>query len=510
MKKKAFLFFLLVSFVVAKSQTFSKRFFFDGVGTQCYAVELRDTFMFVAGVIADTTTNGGIKSVLAKFDYSGNEISKTLLRPTENPSYVATRENSMITTTDGGIVATGYATDTLGKILLSITKYDSQGNIQFYKAIKPNVPGYRTIFGEKLIEYTNKGYYITGGIQLSNYSVKPFLCFTDFNGNLIFFKTYTTNTFYDGVRGITKLPDSNIAISISSSENNPNPWENIGYSRLFKIDTTGLLLHAYTFYDSNTYTQYNLSLTPDSNYLICGKYFGLRHQGQGYKMQCCIVKWDTSFNPLWSYKSGSFYDINSYTDFEQANNEDIILCGQEGCDSTCGWGLVGRITKIDKNSNQIWDRHYKGFTSQSIPYDEQNNLYDIDLMPNGDIIAVGTCQHQTIGQMGWLLHLNADGCMDDGTCGYTEIKEHAQPQNTESIRVFPNPSNGIFTIYANADLPPAACITVFDINGKQLLRQPFFNQANLLNLHHLPNGIYLYEIGNGLVKTYSGKLAIEK
>ncbi len=510
MKRKLLLLFLFgCSWIISQAQTFNKRFGFDGVGTMCYAVELRDTFIFVAGIIADTTVNSGIKSVLAKFDYNGNLISKNTFRPQGYPQYVSVLDNSMITTSDNGIAVTGYAGDSLGKLLLSFTKYDSAGLLQFYKIIAPAIPGYRTIDGHRIIEYPNKGYYLAGDIQLSNYTVKPFLCQLDITGNLVFFKTYSTNTFYDGTRGMVILPDSSIGISISSSENNPDTWLNIGYTRLYKIDTSGLLIHPYSYGDSNTSVGYHLSLTMDSNYLSSGNYFALRQQGEGFQMQHCIVKWDTSFNPTWSYRMGTPYAFNLFNDFEQTPSSDIVLCGYEVCGVPCGSGLSGKLTKLDKDGNLIWNRNYKGLNSTMWPNEDYNYLYDIDLMPNGDIIAIGTCEGNATLQYSWLLRVNSVGCMDDGSCDYTDIEEHTAAPSTEPIRVYPNPSNGIFTIYAQADLPPAACITVFDINGKQLLRQPFFNQANLLNLHHLSKGIYFYEIGNGLVKAYSGKLIKE-
>lgn len=497
---------------LVRSQTFVKQFGFDGVGTLCRTVELKDSFVFVTCSVADTSVNFGIKAVLAKFDYAGNLLDTLSFRPSANPQYVMARENCMVTTSDGGGATTGYASDSLGNLHLSFTKFIADGSLQFYKIITPNVPGYKTIDGYKILEYSNKGYYIIGDIQLSNFTVKAFLCLLDFNGNLVFLKYYNSPTFYDDCKGITLLPNQNLLLSIGGEDNNPNDWEHFCCTRFLEVDTQGIIKKTNATVDSNMFVHYNInSSVTDNNYFTCGKIVAARIVNQNFQNQCALVKWDTSYNPLWSYTNGIIpHMFNSFTDFEQAPNTDIILCGQEVCGIPCGSGVVGKLTKIDKDGNLIWNRNYKGYNSPTDPSNDYNYLYDVDLMPTGDIIAVGTCEGNATLQYSWLLRVNSDGCMDDGTCGYTDIEEHGQPQNAEPIRVYPNPSNGIFTVYANADLPPAACITVFDINGKQLLRQPFFNQANLLNLHHLPNGIYIYEIGNGLVKVYSGKLAIEK
>lgn len=508
--KKLVLLLIVVVCTLAEvvAQTFSKKFKFDGVGTICRTMELRDSFIFVACIFADTT-NGGIKSALSKFDYNGNEISRFAFRPPEYLDYVATRENSMTSTSDGGLAATGYAIDSTGKVLLAFTKYDSMGALQFYKVIQPNVSNYQTVFGYRVLEYPGKGYYITGDMQLANYRVKAFLCLLDYSGNIVFFKIYQSSTYYDACKGLLKLNNGNLLLNSIGSDGNPNHWEAVGYSRLFEVDTLGTLKKLVETTDSNTYVNYNISYSADERFVSCGRYVADRIVNEYYQNQCAIIKWDTSYQALWHYSTGIPYLFNSYLDFEQTANNDIVICGTVVCDSTCNYGMVGLITKIDQNGNLIWNRHYKGYSSPSSPHNEFNYLYDIDLMPGGDIITIGYCQDQAIGQMGWLMRLNADGCMDDGWCGYTDISNTPANVTFEAVRVFPNPSSGVFTIQVDTDLPPASCITVFDVNGKQLLRQPCFRQGNLLNLHGVPSGMYYYEIGNGLVSIAKGKLVKE-
>ena len=75
--------------------------------------------------------------------------------------------------------------------------------------------------------------------------------------------------------------------------------------------------------------------------------------------------------------------------------------------------------------------------------------------------------------------------MSDGNVGINEI--------TNSISIYPNPSNGIITISSDNNLPNF--VTIYDIAGKLLLSEKI-NSNNTINLSEYKSGAYIVEVLN--------------
>lgn len=508
---------LLVCFsycIKANGQTFIKRFTIDSIATIANSMELRDSFIFIVGLRADTVVNFGIRSFAAKMDYEGNLLSYFSFRPTQYSHFVLNRQNSLISTSDGGFACTGYAMDSADIIFLTFFKFDSLGQMEYYKVIAANVPGNQAVFSYNLLQTLDGNYFITGSIQLVNFDIKTFAAKLDTGGNLQWFKYYNTIPLQNSSRGISRLSDSILLVSIGATDLNSQEWKGNYKTCLLMIDTLGNQRGLYVTPDSNTIVSVNVRTTYDGKYLSCGEYFENR-QISNYGYKDYLIKWDTNYNQLWNLKAGVMSPWSTFLDFEQTPSNHIVLSGMQCCDTLDGGRRNATLTKVSKDGTLEWMKTYRGITSTNMS-GEYNILTDVDLMPNGDIVAVGECDGDTpddnIGQYGWIIRVHEDGCMDDGFCGYTDIEEPKTKNEkpVEPVRFSPNPSQGIFSVYVQEELPPATTIQVYDLRGTLLTRQPLFGQANLLNLYSLPNGIYFYQIGNGLVKVQSGKLVIQK
>lgn len=516
------LLFALSSATTCYAQTFLKYFAIDSVSTIAYSMVEKDSFLYVCGVVVDTANAAAIKSFMAKFDNSGNMISNATYRPPQYSDFYIVDQNGLINTSDNGFAATGFVIDTNGIDSVCFTKFDSVGNLLYYKTYAPNIPNYMHTFGFRLVEY-DSAYFILGDIQLANYYVALMLIKLDLSGNLQFIKTYQNLPFLygSGLASLCTLPDNKLLLTASRSDENFNYWQ-INYSTCFiEVDTAGNLIHQYCTTDSNTQTYYNLATTYDGNYLSCGSYYELRSIDQPGEMDVkYLVKRDSSFNKIWSLKTGGIETENAFTDFEQTLDNSIILCGQNVADTGIDAGYHGVLSKVSKDGDIIWFHEYAvPIPPGSNPNGLQNYLYDVDLLSNGDIVAAGSWYTSSINsplyfqQVGWILRVDSNGCMEDGNCGLpTEIE--GPPQNNftkaEPIRIFPNPGNGIFTVNSAVDLPGATTIEVYDALGRKLLTQLLIAHNSLINLYHLPSGIYFYRIGNGLVNVAEGKFVIQK
>ena len=68
-------------------------------------------------------------------------------------------------------------------------------------------------------------------------------------------------------------------------------------------------------------------------------------------------------------------------------------------------------------------------------------------------------------------------------------------QKTENlISVFPNPSEGLFTITLESDLAKNAIAEIFTIDGKMALRQTIWNKSQTIDLAGYAKGIYILKI----------------
>lgn len=498
------------------AQTFVKHFTVDGTSTLAYALEVHDTAIFVAGIIGDTAVPNGLKSFLLRLNAQGEIVHQTTLRPAGYMHYVATRENSMITTHDGGLICVGYAQDTANEIFLSVTKYDTVGDISWYKIIDSGNLNFETFFGYKVIEDTMGNFFITGGTHLFGFT-RTFFAKVDAIGGLQFVKWYNTIPLFNEGNGICFAANGNLLISAYSQTNPVLPyWTSVQNTCFLEVDTAGnqVALHCTT--DSNTRVEYNITPTADGNYLSSGAYYAYRNQGSGFRWEEDIVKWSPSFSKIWETRTGSQHVVNAFTDFQQDSNGDIYLCGLNLASTGIYAGFNGVLAKVDGSGNLMWYHTYR-LTGVD---NSDHNLYDLDIAPNGDLLAVGYWQWNynfnnplEAAQVAWLIRANSGGCMDDGSCGIEWLSTEQAGSGTvqPSIIISPNPSaDGIFSVHTFVDLPPCSFITVFDANGRQISRQPLMSSGTLLNLYHQPSGIYFYRVSNGLEEIQSGKVLIQK
>lgn len=78
--------------------------------------------------------------------------------------------------------------------------------------------------------------------------------------------------------------------------------------------------------------------------------------------------------------------------------------------------------------------------------------------------------------------------------------------------IYPNPSNGIFTIELNKKANNAS-YKIFNMEGRMVASSKIsssgFDTKQQVNVSHLPNGTYVVQVENGS-ETFSKKLIIKK
>jgi hypothetical protein len=95
--------------------------------------------------------------------------------------------------------------------------------------------------------------------------------------------------------------------------------------------------------------------------------------------------------------------------------------------------------------------------------------------------------------------LTAKGCQDTSVCNLATITTGiASFTSGNLINIYPNPSNGIFTIETNSLAKQT--LQMFDVNGKLVLNQDMLNGKATIDAATLPDGIYNVSIsGNSSI-----------
>ena len=72
--------------------------------------------------------------------------------------------------------------------------------------------------------------------------------------------------------------------------------------------------------------------------------------------------------------------------------------------------------------------------------------------------------------------------------------------NDDKLIVYPNPSNGLFTIQNAKNIES---VTITDISGKVVLNKQFADNQSVIDISYLENGIYFLQISiEKISKTY--------
>ncbi|HRG90984.1 MAG TPA: T9SS type A sorting domain-containing protein, partial [Chitinophagales bacterium] len=165
--------------------------------------------------------------------------------------------------------------------------------------------------------------------------------------------------------------------------------------------------------------------------------------------------------------------------------------------STSDYHNNGLVVKLNTQGSQLWQHDYRGVTriGQQL---EDNVLHDCEVLSDGSIIACGVAQdnNDTFPQQAWLLRINADGCLDDGFCGYTGLDEvKKEPREQTILKVYPNPAKNSVTIQY-VDVQEKSNLVITNIFGTQVDMLPLTegNGKLILNIGSYVSGMYLISV----------------
>lgn len=407
------------------------------------------------------STHDSCYFILGHFRNPNNDLQEAFyFKITNTGDTLWTAANTM-----GGLVR-AYQTNDHGFILIgnhevsgseheqiAIAKIDALGTLEWGKIMK--IGSFRSI-GNSIKQKENGNYLVLGGFRFNQFeSEKSVMAELSNNGEVIWTQIYEDiNEDWD-LEGIDFVLINDHPYILFNTENN---------SVIAKTDTNGNIVWSKSiedtqYWDFFSFGKRKLRKTPDNDLLFIstGSFSN-------------YTKLDTIGNVLLH----GYMEINA-SDIHSTEEDGILVCGNGPV-----WGV-----KYGKENIGLIQMDEEGYgprcTETSSSYSTNKDIsYGTSIFPLSDIGSQSNA-HMELGELS--LYQEDDKCVD--FVGGTSEEDNQPP-----IIIYPNPSNGIFTIMSEK-------ITVGEVNilnqiGQTVYEVEIQNGVSQIDIVNQSSGVYYY------------------
>lgn len=495
MKTKYLIIVLLIEMIlfaeISSAQiTFQKTFGGTGSDAGTGVQQTNDGGYIITGSIANFGA-GNSDAFLIKTNAIGDTLWTKTYGGTSDDGGRAVQQ-----TTDGGYVIIGYSSSFNNIYLLKTT---GNGNISWSKTYS----GSGTAEGQSVIQTSDGGYFISGDGNDIN------LIKTDSNGDTLWTRVY-------GGTGSCR--------AYSVQETNDGGYIINGYAQgsttgtdyyLLKINAFGDSLWTRTYGGISSEQGRSVKQTNDGGYIIAGKTFASFGVGSD---DVYLIRTDSIGNVLWSKTFGGTNDDRAY-DVEQTNDGGFIIAGET---ESFGAGSIDvYLLKTDSNGTLMWSKTYggsdwdaarsiqqttdggyiiNGFSASFNAGDFDIYLIKTDANGNsgcnlGNPTTISDTAATITGSTGFSFSsgclvtspstITSSGFPFTPLCFNTSVNEIS---TAISLHIYPNPFTNEFIINGTEEKGDA---TLYDIKGKEIMRQKTIEGKTIFKTNGLQPGFYL-------------------
>ncbi len=194
-----------------------------------------------------------------------------------------------------------------------------------------------------------------------------------------------------------------------------------------------------------------------------------------------LMKITPDGDPVWTKKYIPNSGSQSFWSVQVLPNGDIVAVGQTT--NTDDGSQAGWLVKTDANGDTLWTRTYN-------PSDATDLLRNMLVMPNGDIVMVGFGRGEnSTTQDGWILRVDSMGCLVEG-CFSVGIDDRTI--DDERFAIFPNPAENILNIVSEQAMEE---VRLYDMQGRTVSSFILLRQQTLeLDVSGLNAGLFILEV----------------
>jgi len=256
--------------------------------------------------------------------------------------------------------------------------------------------------------------------------------------------------------------NNNIVFCGSQFEFSGNKKEGYKYLYVYKIDPiTGEVNKKFTLEEDTSLPKAMIE-DPNGGYII-GAGDAEFQEGAVFPAFTRIIKlnedldsvvWELVLSDTLSYNL--FWHLDNFTSL---GNNEFLAVGVS--DMIKPFSHVGRIVKFTGDGELIFDKEIQHFSPKD---DLEQRLTDVYPYKDG-FIACGTIFSHTSDfiiprQQGWIVYIDKNGNAD-----ISSTTSELEVNNDGTVHVFPNPSNGNFTIEFNENIKEDLNYEIHTING---------------------------------------------
>lgn len=319
----------------------------------------------------------------------------------------------------------------------------------------------------------NNGDIISVGIASGSGGVGTdlFLLKTDDDGNEIWQRTFG-GAEYDAGNVVVPAQDGGYVVAGQTMSNGePN-----GDYYILKVDSDGNKIWDKTYGGIGIEEAKDIIATSDGGYLVLGDAETNSAGGDdGW-----LMKLDGDGDLVWDKMFGGDKK-EAFKNVSETNDGGLLLIGH-----TRSFGLVNPdmwVIHTDNEGNVIWERKFG--------QGGHEHGYDVKQTPDGGFIIVGHSDYEDgMNEQIYLVKLNSQGTFDSTNTSVSS------PAVVKNMNIFPNPSNGIFSIEVNESMKGYE-MWLMDLSGKVLDKLTVEGEGTQrFDLSYLNRGVYIGEVRN--------------
>ncbi|MBU6340366.1 MAG: T9SS type A sorting domain-containing protein [Bacteroidetes bacterium] len=425
-----------------------------------------------------------------KIDSNGNKIQSRLYRDSLD-AYLSTNVYSgdLVRTSTGHFI---FPVAVFGRSSIGLVEIDKDLNV-ISRFEYPLGNNFNETY-DQVIELDDSGFMIAGAAQRPNYKQDGFIRRVDKLGNVLWFKYYGNYNTDEAGNCLIKITNNRFLMGGTFG---PDIFD--GYNSragLWMLDSNGVVLKTWVGPQSpDLIVIKGIMPAVDGGFIAHGRVFlGKDAQGSS-KVQCCILKFDSTLQLQWIKNIGPYGSENlgyvGIYDMIQTPDGNYLLAGQRRpYDSSPtannkDWG--GWLYKFSPEGDSIWAR------ADNAPAGLKPTgsfIYGgVDLLSSGSVVAAGPGDINNI-QVGWVVKVSADGCLDSAFCMATAVHT---PEMEKALQIAPNPANELVNITFPACAQERARLCLYNAQGV-LVQEVAVQEGetfHTLALQHLPPGWYM-------------------
>ncbi|MBS1684948.1 MAG: T9SS type A sorting domain-containing protein [Bacteroidetes bacterium] len=464
---------LLLPVLSTQAQFYSKRsVLFGGTSNGIISsIQVVNDTIYAMCALFDTVPPYKSIGTFNIYDKNGDLISKHRV-DIPDQGYIGNEHNNLIQTRDNGFLYGGYSyTDSDNSIML--LKFDHLGNQQWYRTYSDSGK-YLNLYVNAFTQDSISNYYFVGNVQHpSSYDVDILVAKADSSGNLVYFKVFNDLSLNDGGLGVTVNHSNNVVITGDCGRvSGPSGV----YHKFYELDSAGDVVRYSLGTDTFGPSVFGVTVLGNGHYLMAGAALCDGGYINGF-FKGNISCFDTDFNRIWSFDLGPCGGYNTvFWALKLLPDSNYLAVGSwyDPSDTT-HHDQYGWLVKFTTDGTVLWERRYRGIYNPS-PYGDESQLLSVGLFSDNTIITAGEATDRSASrnsQQGWLLHLDADGCLpDSNSCGIVSGLKEVAPSSDWTMRLYPDPASDRFTLdYQLSDAGSSAYITITDMLGREVYKE---------------------------------------